>query len=193
MKLRQYEAALGSYDYALALNADYAEAHANRADALLPQCRYDTALAGYDRALALSPDGPGTWNNRGVALRLGRLDDARESFARAEQLMPRMAEARLNRGLLYLLQQDFAKGWPLFEARKQMPALGEARSFAQPLWTGAEDINGKTVFVYSRRGLGDAVQFHRYAALVQACGAQVVLSVNDPLLPCCKAPYRQYP
>jgi hypothetical protein len=119
-----------------------------------------------------------------VALQnLGRLGKARESFTRAEQLAPGMPEARLNQGLLYLLQQDFAKGWPLFEARKEMPDLGEARSFAQPLWTGAEDINGKTLFVYIRRGLGDAIQFYRYAALAQARGARVILSVNDPLLP----------
>jgi hypothetical protein len=94
-----------------------------------------------------------------------------------------MPEIRLNQGLLCLLQQDFAKGWPLFEARKALRDLGEARNFAQPLWTGAEDINGKTLFVYIRRGLGDAIHFYRYASLAQARGARVILSVNDPLLP----------
>jgi hypothetical protein len=84
--------------------------------------------------------------------------------------------------LLYLLQQDFAKGWPLFEARKEMPDLGEERSFAQPLWTGAEAIGGKTLFLHIRRGLGDAIQFYRYAALAQARGARVILSLNDALL-----------
>jgi tetratricopeptide (TPR) repeat protein len=183
-KLRQYEAALGSYDYALMLDAGYVEAHSNRADALQRLCRFDEALAGYERALAIAPDAGLTWNNRGAALQnLGRLDEARESFARAEDLAPGMPEVRVNQGLLYLLQQDFAKGWPLFEARKEMLDLGEARSFAQPLWTGAEDVNGKTLFVYIRRGLGDAIQFYRYAALAQAQGARVVLSVNDPLLP----------
>ena len=184
MKLQQYEAALGSYDYALALNENYAEVHANRADTLQRLCRFDEALAGYERALAIAPDAALTWNNRGVALQhLGRLDRARQSFVRAEKLAPGTPEIRLNQGLLYLLEQDFAKGWPLFEARKEMPDLGEARSFAQPLWTGAEDINGKTLFVYIRRGLGDAIQFYRYAALAQARGARVILSLNDPLLP----------
>jgi tetratricopeptide (TPR) repeat protein len=184
LKLQRYEAALGSYDYALALNPNYAEAHSNRADVLQRLCRYDEALAGYEQALAIAPDLALTWNNRGAALQhLGRLEEARESFARAAQLAPGTPEIRLNQGLLCLLEQNFAQGWPLFEARKEMPDLGEARNFVQPLWTGAEDINGKTLFVYIRRGLGDAIQFYRYAALAQARGARVVLSVNDPLLP----------
>jgi tetratricopeptide (TPR) repeat protein len=183
-KLQRYDAALGSYDYALALDASNAEVHANRADALQRLCRYDEALTGYDRALAIAPAAPLTWSNRGAALQhLGRLKEARASFDHAAQLAPGMPEIRVNQGLLYLLQQDFAKGWPLFEARKEMPDLGEGRSFHRPLWTEAEDINGKTLFVHMRRGLGDAIQFYRYAALAQARGARVILSVNDPLLP----------
>jgi tetratricopeptide (TPR) repeat protein len=193
-KLRRYDAALGSYEHALALNGDYPEVHVHRADALQHLCRYDKALAGYERALSLASDYPDAWCNRGVALQnLGRLGEAEESFARAEQLAPGMPEARLNLGLLYLLQQDFTKGWPLFEARKEMPDLGEARNFAQPLWTGTEDINAKTLFVYIRRGLGDAIQFYRYAALAQARGARVILSVNDPLLALLQSAVPQVP
>ncbi|HYS46630.1 MAG TPA: tetratricopeptide repeat protein, partial [Rhizomicrobium sp.] len=184
LKLGRCEEALGSYDHALALNPGYAEAHANRGDVLQRLCCYDEALAAYERALTIAPDAALTWNSRGVALvQLCRLDEARQSYARAAQLAPGMPEILLNQGLLHLLQQNFAKGWPLFEARKEMRDLGEARGFAQPLWTGAQDINGKTLFVYIRRGLGDAIHFYRYAALAQARGARVVLSVNDPLLP----------
>jgi tetratricopeptide (TPR) repeat protein len=183
-KLQHYDAALGSYDHALALDANNAEVHANRADALRRLCRYDEALTGYDQALAIAPDAPMTWSNRGAVLQhLGRLDQARASFDRAARLAPDMPEIRVNQGFLYLLQRDFAKGWPLFEARKEMPELGEGRSFDRPLWTGAEDIDGKILFVHMRRGLGDAIQFYRYAALAQARGARVILSVNDPLLP----------
>jgi tetratricopeptide (TPR) repeat protein len=183
-KQRQYAAALGSYEYALALDANYAEGYANRADTLQHLCRYEEALAGYERAVAIAPAFGIAWNNRGVVLQhLGRLDEARDSFGHAEKLAPGMPETRLNQGLLYLLQQDFAKGWPLFEARKELTDLGEARSFAPPLWTGPEEIGGKTLFVYIRRGLGDAIQFYRYAALAQTRGARVILSVNDPLLP----------
>ena len=60
---------------------------------------------------------------------------------------------------------------------------GTRRSFSQPLWTGADDINDKILFAYVRAGLGDAIQFYRYVVLAQARGARIILSVNDPLLP----------
>jgi tetratricopeptide (TPR) repeat protein len=181
--LRRLDEALASYERALALAPQYPQAEANRADALQLLCRYDEAVAGYDRALALDPEYAGAWNNRGLALQnLKRLDAAMESFRRAAALTPLVPEPHLNQGLCHLLQQNFAAGWPLFEWRKQLADLREGRDYDVPLWTGAQDIAGKTLFVYIERGLGDAIQFYRYVALVQARGAQVIVSLNDPLL-----------
>lgn len=188
VKLGRYTEALASYERALSLEPNFPEIQVHRADALQRLCRYEEAIASYDRALVLAPGLVDAWCNRGVALQqLGRLDEAGESFARAESLSPGLPEVRLNRGMLCLLQQDFAKGWPLFEARKDMPEPWDARSYAQPLWTGAEDLKDKILFTYVRCGLGDAIQFYRYAALAQARGARVILSVNDPLLPLLKS------
>lgn len=182
-KMRRYQDALNSFDRAITINGDFAELHLHRANTLQRLCRFDQSLAGYEKALALSPAHPDVWNNRGVALQqTGHLEEARLSFARAQELVPGMPEARLNLALLYLLQEDFEKGWPLFEARKELPESRDVRSFTQPLWTGVEDIKDKTLFVYVRCGLGDAIQFYRYLAVVQAKGATVILSVNDSLI-----------
>jgi tetratricopeptide (TPR) repeat protein len=184
MKLGRYETALESFDRALMVNAAHPVAHANRGDALLRLCRYSESLSSYERALKLDPGNIGAWCNQGVVLQeLGRLDAAEQSFDRAQKLAPGAPEVRLNLARLYLLQENFRGGLPLFEARKDMPEPWDARSFSQPLWTGAQDINGKTLFVYVEAGLGDAIQFYRYATLAQARGARVILSVNDRLLP----------
>jgi tetratricopeptide (TPR) repeat protein len=184
MKLGQHEAALASFERALTIDANNSVAHANLGDALQRLCRFRESLASYERAMALEPGNPATWCNRGVVLEhLGQLEAAEQSFFHAEKLVPGMPEALLNRARLYLLQQNFEKGWPLFEVRKDLQEPWDARRYSQPLWTGTADISGKILFCYVRAGLGDAIQFYRYAALAEARGARVILSVNDPLLP----------
>ena len=60
-----------------------------------------------------------------------------------------------------------------------MPSRMEARIYPQPLWTGAQDISGKTLFAYIEQGLGDTIQFYRYADFALERGAKVILSVPD--------------
>jgi hypothetical protein len=55
------------------------------------------------------------------------------------------------------------------------------RSFAQPRWTGREDLTGKTILAYAEQGLGDTIQFARYARLLKQRGATVVLEAQAPL------------
>ncbi len=56
-----------------------------------------------------------------------------------------------------------------------------AKPFAQPSWLGDEPLSGKTVLLHHEQGLGDTLQFCRYASLVAQAGARVVLAVPRPL------------
>ena len=98
-ELKRFDEALASYDKALALKPDYAEAFNNRGNALQELKRLDEALASYDKALALKPDYAEAFNNRGNALQeLKRLDEALASYDKALALKPDYAEAFNNRG-----------------------------------------------------------------------------------------------
>jgi predicted O-linked N-acetylglucosamine transferase (SPINDLY family) len=91
---------LASYDKALAINPDYAQAHNNRGIALQYLRRFDEALASYERALAIDPAYPDALNGRGVALRdLKRYEEALASYGKALSLNPNYAEALNNRGI----------------------------------------------------------------------------------------------
>ena len=57
----------------------------------------------------------------------------------------------------------------------------DRRNFARPLWLGSPDIAGKTILLHAEQGFGDTIQFCRYAPLVAARGAQVILEVQEPL------------
>ena len=91
--------AIERYDGLLARNADDAEAHYKRANALNMLGRFDEAVAGYDRAIALKPDYANAYCNRGTALeRLGRWEKALASYERTLVLNPTDALANYNRG-----------------------------------------------------------------------------------------------
>ncbi|HKB96189.1 MAG TPA: tetratricopeptide repeat-containing glycosyltransferase family protein [Rhizomicrobium sp.] len=179
----RFENALSCYEQALADAPHYPDALNNRAVALWSLNRFDAALAGLDAALAMKPDYVEAHYNRGNVLRdMLRLDEAMQSFDRAIAIDPAFAPAHRNKGFCTLLQGDFAQGLPLYEWRKRLSPPIEARSYPQPLWTGAEDIQGKTLFVYIEQGLGDTIQFYRFVAPLLERGAHVILSVQDPLL-----------
>jgi hypothetical protein len=132
--------------------------------------------------LEVDPCSAPAWSHRGNVLRaLGRPDAALESFNRAIALNPNDADAHLNKSYCLLLAGRWREGWPLFEWRKRLAVPVEARSFPQPLWTGKEDLRGKTLFCYVGQGLGDTIQFFRYCALVKARGGRVVLAPQSPL------------
>jgi tetratricopeptide (TPR) repeat protein len=180
---RQPGAALASYEQAIAMRPDYAEAHCNRAVALQDLGRYDEAIAGYDRAAALRPDYGDAWRNRGLALQeVARFDEAMASFDRAIALHPDDADAHCNRGYLLLLLGRFEPGWREVEWRKKVRHPAGNRFSDRPLWTGRQDIAGRTLLLHAEQGFGDTIQFCRYATLVRERGARVVLSVPPVLV-----------
>ncbi len=173
--LRQCEAALASYDQAIAIKADYAEAYTNRGNVLAELGQFDAALASYDRAIVLKPGDPDAHSNRGTLFhRVNQIDAALASYDQAIEVDAGFADGRVNRSMASLLIGDYASGWLDLEWR-------EKRRFAQPQWLGEQSIEGKTVLLHSEQGLGDTLQFCRYAHLVAGLGAKVILQVQEPL------------
>jgi tetratricopeptide (TPR) repeat protein len=100
-KLRQFEKALESYDKALALQENYAEAHTHRGVTLHELGRFNEALESYAKALLLKPDQDIIYNYRGMTLQeLRRYDEALADSDRALELKTDVAALHYNRGKL---------------------------------------------------------------------------------------------
>lgn len=182
-RLGRLREAAESYGRAVALAPKLAEPYTNLGSALVALGQPQAALQQIDRALELRPDYAMALSHRGDALRaLLQLDAAIDSYGRAMALKPDDALFRLNQAIVKLQSGDFAGGWPLYEWRTQTEEAGSPRTYAEPVWTGAEDISGKTLFVHYEQGLGDTIQFSRYVKLAEARGAKVVFSVQDRLV-----------
>jgi tetratricopeptide (TPR) repeat protein len=184
--LQRLSEALASHDRALVLRPDDSDAYINRGNVLRELDRFEEALLSYDRALVLNPKSYEAHSNRGIVLQnLGQNDAALASYERAIECNEGFADAYYNRSHASLLSGDFVSGWADYEWRWRNGASGspilKKMEYAQRLWLGAEPVKGLTVLLHSEQGLGDTIQFCRYAPMVAALGARVLLQVENPL------------
>ncbi|MGE4044325.1 MAG: tetratricopeptide repeat protein [Acetobacteraceae bacterium] len=184
-ELREFEEALAAYDQALALRPDDAKAHDYRSRVLRDLNRLDESMAAVERALALDPNDSGALNSKATLLRaLGRIDEALDCYRLAVAASANPGPIRFNHSLCLLIAGDFERGWPEYEYRWTTENLSKRKpQFMQRLWLGQEDIAGLRVLLHTEQGFGDTIQFCRYATLVAARGATVILGVQPSLRP----------
>jgi tetratricopeptide (TPR) repeat protein len=181
----QHAEALDLMTAAVAADRGSHEALGNHGLILHDLGRHAEAIDSFNRALILKRDNVPALYNRGLAqVALNRPKEALASFSRAIALEPGHADAQFNAAMLHLLLGDFRAGWKQYEWRWRRPeGAAVQRSFAQPLWLGDQPLTDKTILLHAEQGLGDAVQFIRYAPLVAARGARVLVEVPAPLKP----------
>src|SRR5207248_209176 len=105
--------------------------------------------------------------NLGVVLMAqGKLDEAIARFQHALALAPDKPDIRWVDALAHLLAGDFARGWEKYEWRWRRAAF-PPRRFDAPAWDGSA-LSGRTILLHAEQGVGDTLQFIRYAPLVKA-------------------------
>lgn len=175
--------ALACYQRALELRPDYAKAHINRGVAHVARGEIDAAVSALERGVALQPDFAEAHNSLGTVLSVqGKLDEAVARYERAITLKPDYPDAHWNRSLAWLLQGDFARGWADYEWRWRCKRTTPLPAYKQPRWDGSP-LEGRTILLFAEQGLGDTLQFIRYAPLIQAKGGRVVVQCQDGLVP----------
>ncbi|MFB3776007.1 MAG: tetratricopeptide repeat protein [Bryobacteraceae bacterium] len=164
------------------LRPDCAESWNNLGNALQEQDRMEEAEACYRAALRISPHLAEAHYNLGNARRrVLRLPEARACYEEAIRLNPGHIKAHWNLSLTLLLAGELERGWEEFEWRWRNPKT-PPRRFRQPPWDGSP-LEGRTILLHAEQGLGDTIQFIRYADLVKRAGAAVVVECPARLAP----------
>jgi tetratricopeptide (TPR) repeat protein len=181
-ELRRFEEALSFGNRALALAPGDPEINKNLGRLAQQFDRHEEAIGWFDRAIALRPDFAAAHNDRSTSLlALLRIDEAFAAVDRAIAIDPECSLCHWNKALLQLLVGDFS-GWERREWGRKSDRIDLVdRKFRQRRWLGEAQIAGKTILLHSDEGLGDTIQFVRYAPLVAQRGARVILEVQDAL------------
>jgi tetratricopeptide (TPR) repeat protein len=152
----------------------------NIGTSLIERNRWEDAEAGYREAIRLDPKLAIAHNNLGRLLLVrGRPQEAKIELRKAIELSPDYPEPHIALGFAHLELGEFEQGWAEYEwRRKQIP---QNRPMP-PDFTGQELSHDDAVVIIGEQGLGDSLQFCRYAPLVkQKYGCRVYVEVKPAL------------
>jgi Tfp pilus assembly protein PilF len=195
LKLGRAAESLASHQRAAAESPGAADILCNLALTQMHLRRFEDSLASYERALAAMPASEAAWRGKTASLTaLGRYAEALESSHRtlehalAEKSpctpddAPQVRELIFSRSLLQLTMGDYSGGWDGYESRPSLrPGQGQAMPAGARAWQPNEPIQGRSILLTHEQGLGDTIQFCRFAPALARLGARVILHVQPDL------------
>lgn len=148
-------------------------------------------LNRHEEAVSMLAEVAATQNRPQLYLNLGgiygemkELDKAEECFKRALEIDPNYPAAQVDMAFCSFLRGDYEKGFKHYEYRftyyPQMTYY--MNSYDQTkAWDGKASLENKTVLVYGEQGLGDIIQFARYARRFKGSSTRLLIHCPESL------------
>jgi hypothetical protein len=154
------------------LTAAYAE---------LAGSRFGSAVRALQQLAADHPASHAAQHACGAVLsNLGQAAAAEPYLRRALALDPQSPASQVALAFALLALGRYAEAWPLYEARYELAAGPAKPVLPIPEWRG-EPLAGRRLLVWPDEGLGDQIQFARFASALQRQGLDVTLACSPAL------------
>jgi len=174
------EAAKKCFETTLKLNQEHSKALSNLGIILFEKGEIDKAVHYNELAVKSDSTNAESYYNYAVALReSGKINEAIKNFRTAIMLNKNYADAHFNLALLLLLTGKYEEGWEEYKWGFLTGNLFD-RKLPGKKWLG-EKLNGKTLYVFSDQGFGDAIQFVRYLPFIKTLCGRIILECQPEL------------
>lgn len=177
----KFDQAQACFEHAVKLQPKNANTLLEFANSLNMNNKTEKALEVYNQIIELQPRNIAVLYNIAYSLKkIGKIEEAITLYHKVLAMKPDYVEAHFGKSMAHLIRGEFKEGWPEYEWRWKRDDK-KPRVFEQPLWDGT-NLNGKTILLHAEQGLGDTLQFIRYAQVLKRMGATVIFASQSPLV-----------
>ncbi|MDD3370397.1 MAG: tetratricopeptide repeat protein [Alphaproteobacteria bacterium] len=177
------EKSFSSFEKALALSPNSADVLCQLGIYYHNLGNFDKAFNYFARAVKAAPKNAMAVFGYGILLgQLRKTEQALDFLDKALAIEPGNVNFLYNKAFLYLASGQYEKGWELYEyglignGKRKVAFLP-----GRPVWKG-EAIDDKKLLILNEQGLGDAIQFLRYAAMCKERAREVFVLCPKPLV-----------
>ena len=167
-KLKKYDEAIEHLEKAIDSNPKNAGAYTNLGNVYNKLHDYKKAAKFHEKSIELDSVGYNAYSNVGTSYKnLGFTTKAISSYKKAIELKPDFENAHFDLATMYLSKGDFKNGWKEYEWRFRKEEMyghiiNNKDIFSSTMFTGKEDVKGKTILLHSEQGFGDSIQLIRF-------------------------------
>ena len=145
------------------------------------QGKLNQALSCYKKVLTLQPSCASALYNCGYTLKLaGKMRQALPYLKKALEVRSNHVDTHIALSHAYWSLGDFENAWREYDKRWQR-FKKDPRPMSIPLWDGKADLAGKQILLYCEQGMGDTLQFIRFAECIKKRGAYITCKIQKPL------------
>jgi tetratricopeptide (TPR) repeat protein len=180
-KNEQFTDAIACYEEIISNDFFDINAHFQLGCCYLAIGQKEKAIAAFTTVIEHNPDAlPGHYNLAYTYKTFGDLDKAIEIYKKIIATNPDYEPAHLGLGFAYITQGNFELGW-----QQHARYLAQSGKNADKLRSFLENntITYKKILLRPEGGLGDTINFIRYAELLKDMGADVIVACQKQLIP----------